>query len=336
VGFENELIGQSNFPLGHHRESRRAWLIFYRRQVSQDVVKISSWTAASGPEYAVNGVVYARSKARREAPARTGAASPIVGLPMGMSMVCEFRRCGDPKQALTVIPRGPAFSPKISGFGRWLGFLHRDWVAAVMKIASLDFRSENPTVVKSIKQRDLLNIWLRLYARDQHLPRLDEYQPERLADELPDLVYMTVDNSQTPPRLTIESDGTRMSKAYGNTGKGRYLDDYLGSRLAAVVMPIYAMCLQRCLPIYTIAEIDDIRGRMVAYERLLLPFSVGGAVTHVLASLKTISADGSFEIRNLMRANDTLPKPRLRAVIDRDLFHRTPGRIAAADVIEFT
>ena len=36
-----------------------------------------------------------------------------------------------------------------------------------------------------------------------------------------------------------------------------------------------------------------------------------------------------------MRGNDTLPTPKLRAVIDRDLFHRAPGRIAAGDVIEF-
>ena len=29
------------------------------------------------------------------------------------------------------------------------------------------------------------------------------------------------------------------------------------------------------------------------------------------------------------------PKPKLRVVIDRDLFHRAPGRIAAGDAIEF-
>jgi hypothetical protein len=31
-----------------------------------------------------------------------------------------------------------------------------------------------------------------------------------------------------------------------------------------------------------------------------------------------------------------LPVPKLRTIIDRDLFHRAPGRIAAADVIEFS
>ena len=199
----------------------------------------------------------------------------------------------------------------------------------------MEFESANPTIVKSIKQRDLLNTWLRLYAREQLMPRVEEYQPERFADELPDLVFYTVDTAQAPPRLLIESDGTRMSSAYGYTGKGRYLDDYLGPRLVPVVMPVYYECLRRALPVYTISSIDDIYGRIVAYERLLMPFSQGGNVTHLIASLKTISEDGGFEIRNLMRGNDTLPTAKLRTVIDRDLFHRAPGRIPAGDVIEF-
>jgi hypothetical protein len=61
-----------------------------------------------------------------------------------------------------------------------------------------------------------------------------------------------------------------------------------------------------------------------------------GKVNHVIASLKTISEDGGFEIKNLMRGNDSLPTPKLCTVIDRDLFHRAPGRIPAGDVIEFS
>lgn len=199
----------------------------------------------------------------------------------------------------------------------------------------MDFQSANPTIVKSIKQRDLLNTWLRLYARDQRLPRLDEYHPSRLADELPDMVYLIANTACEPPRLTIESDGIRLSAAFGSTGQGRYLDEYLGPRLAPVVMPVYYQCVRRALPVYTIADIDDIYGRIVAYERLLLPFSGSGGVMHIIASLKTISEDGGFEIRNLMRGSDNLPTPRLRSIIDRDLFHRAPGRIPAGDLIEF-
>ena len=199
----------------------------------------------------------------------------------------------------------------------------------------MEFESANPSVVKSIRQRDFLNNWLRLYGREHVIPRMDEFRPERIEEDLPDLVYFTVDTTLTLPRLTIESDGTRMSNAYGHTGKGRLLDDYLGPRLAPTVTPVYHECIARRLPAYTIAEIDDIYGRVVAYERLLLPFSDGTAVTHMIASLKTISEDGNFEIKNLMRGGDKLPVPKLRAIIDRDLFHRAPGRIPLGDLLEF-
>jgi hypothetical protein len=199
----------------------------------------------------------------------------------------------------------------------------------------LEFESANPTIVKSIKQRDLLNTWLRLYARAQLLPRIEEYQPARIEEELPDLVFLSVETAQ-PARLIIDRDGARMTSAFGNSGAGRYLDEYLGTRLAPLVVPIYQKCLSRALPVYTIANVDDSFGRIVAYERLLLPFSEGGGVTHVIASLKTICEDGGFEIRNLMRGNKSLPTTKLRAVIDRDLYHRAPGRIPAGDLIEFS
>lgn len=198
----------------------------------------------------------------------------------------------------------------------------------------MNFESANPTVIKSIRQRDLLNTWLRLFAPAQRPPRIGKFRPDRIEEELPDLVFMTVEKAE-PLQLIIDSDGTRMSNAYGYTGKGRYLDEYLGARLAPLIMPIYQQCVARALPVYTVSHVDDACGRIVAYERLLLPFSENGGVSQIIASLKTISEDGSFEIRNLMRGSATLPTPKLRTVIDRELFHRMPGRIASADLIEF-
>ncbi len=209
------------------------------------------------------------------------------------------------------------------------------WRFTSADIGTLEFVSANPTVIKSIKQRDLLNTWLRLFAPAQQLPRLVEFQPDRIEDELPDLVFLTVEKKE-PLQIVIDRDGMRMSIAYGYTGRGRYLDEYLGPRLAPQVMPIYQQCVSRALPAYSISHVDDARGRVVAYERLLLPFSDGDGVTHIIASLKTISEDGSFDIINLMRGNDTLPTQKLRAVIDQELFHRVPGRIASADQIKFS
>ena len=200
----------------------------------------------------------------------------------------------------------------------------------------MDFASAAPSIVKSIRQRDLLNTWLRLYAREQMAPAVSEYQPARLEEELSDLIYYTVDSSTPAPRLTIQSENTRISHAYGHTGKGVPLDEYLGPRIAPFVMPIYHQCVARALPVYSVSNVDDIYGRIVALERLLLPFQSDGKVCHVIASVKTFCEDGGFEIKNLMRGNDALPRPKLRAVIDQELFHRAPGRIATADVVEFT
>jgi hypothetical protein len=196
----------------------------------------------------------------------------------------------------------------------------------------VDFESADPSVVKSIRQRDLLNCWLRLYARQQTLPGVGDYRPERLAEEQPDLVYYLVDYHSQPPRFIIDSNGTRMSNAYGTTGKGRYLDDYLGPIVGPIVLPVYDRCLRCALPVYSISMVDDIHGRAVAYERLLMPFSDGDGVSHIIASLKAISEDGGFEIKNLMRGHHSLPVPKLRTVIDRNLYHRTPGRMGAGDI----
>lgn len=54
----------------------------------------------------------------------------------------------------------------------------------------MDFASAAPSVVKSMKQRDLLNTRLRLYARQQTAPAIWEYQPARLEEELSDLIEL--------------------------------------------------------------------------------------------------------------------------------------------------
>jgi len=88
--------------------------------------------------------------------------------------------------------------------------------------------------------------------------------------------------------LTIQSDGTADGERLWPHRQGSvYLDEYLGIRLAPIVMPVYYECVARRLPVYTISNVDDIYGRIVAYERLLLPFADGDSVTHVIASLKT-------------------------------------------------
>lgn len=152
------------------------------------------------------------------------------------------------KPSLTVF--GPARQPSSKIFPprrSCAGFIRRDYC----------FGFRQCPVVKSIKQRDLLNTWLRLYARQQTAPAIWEYQPARLEEELSDLIYYTVDDSTPTPGLTIQSKGTRISRAYGHTGKGILLEVYVGPQLAPFVMPAYHECLARGLPVYSVADVVE-------------------------------------------------------------------------------
>ena len=57
----------------------------------------------------------------------------------------------------------------------------------------LEFASANPSVIRSVKQRVLLNAWLRARAapRQRVLPCIPDYQPDHIADEMPDMWDLT-------------------------------------------------------------------------------------------------------------------------------------------------
>lgn len=196
----------------------------------------------------------------------------------------------------------------------------------------MDFEGAGPSVVRSIRQRVLLDAWLRLYVKTGQVPPIDQYEPDRMAEERQNLGWLKVDQSFSPPRITFERESQVMAAAYGEACKGRPLDEYLGPR-GAIVLPVYYRCIERALPAYTIFMYHDVAGRPVAYERLLLPFATDGRITDVLASHNNISEDGKFEANNLIRPADPVPAPTRCAIIDRDFF--APRLKAAADdVIE--
>jgi hypothetical protein len=191
----------------------------------------------------------------------------------------------------------------------------------------MQFESAPPSIVRSVRQRDLLNTWLRLRVRADALPAVRDYDPARLEDEIKDIVYYVVQRDQPGWRFIIDSHGSRLAQAYGKGGGsniGTDLRDYVGPAMVNLVLPIYEACASRALPVYSISLVNDTDGRTVAYERLLMPFFTDDDVTHIIASLKTISEDGRFEINNLLRDQAKRPEYKLRAVIDRDLAVNQP------------
>jgi hypothetical protein len=176
----------------------------------------------------------------------------------------------------------------------------------------MDFVSADSSIVRSIRQKAMLNEWLRL-------------------DEI---VYYLVERPGDEIHFKIESDGRRAFQAYGETGRGRYLHEYLPFRFRDMVLPVYTECIRRNLPVFTVAKLKDINGTEVEFERLLLPFSSTSGIERMIAYINTISIDGNFEIKNLMRDNDgnELLTYDVLGVIDQKLFHHKPAKNALADL----
>jgi hypothetical protein len=210
------------------------------------------------------------------------------------------------------------------------------WTAAV------GFQSASPAIVKSVKQLDLLNIWLRAFARLRALPRLEDYKPDRIADELPDLMTFEVVGEGEHARFFITHEGTRLTSVYGSEHIqpdkriNRYLDDAVGPVRYRRIVPFYRACLATGRPSYSISMVRDADGKEVSYERLLLPFGGATAIDHIVGSYKAISIEGGFKIRDLMGARaDNEPVSVISAVIDREIVRGNPSdRIA--DDLEFS
>lgn len=207
----------------------------------------------------------------------------------------------------------------------------------------MQFESANPSVVRSVKQRDLLNAWLRTLRSGRTLPVLADYRPDRIADELADMMEFNVEGKADTARFLITQEGSRLTATYGNEHidpekrTNRYLDDAIGPERYARVVPSYRACLARRRPTYSVSMLQDADGKDVSYERLLLPFGSAGDVEQIVGSYKAISIEGGFKINNLMGVRSrATPVSLINAVVDLDLVRPAAGRGAADDLIELS
>jgi hypothetical protein len=205
----------------------------------------------------------------------------------------------------------------------------------------MEFESANPSVVRSVKQRDLLNAWLRAFDKRGALPRLEDYRPERVADELADMMGYDVIGDGDHARFLITQEGSRLTATYGNEHvapdkrTNRYLDDAIGPQRYARVLPSYLACLAHRLPTYSVSMVQDADGKDVSYERLLLPFGSAGAVEQIVGSYKAISIEGGFKIRDLMGiTSKPVPVSVVNAVIERGIAPSSSRHAAADDLVE--
>jgi hypothetical protein len=65
----------------------------------------------------------------------------------------------------------------------------------------MEYANADPSVVRSIKQRVLLNAWMRALRRPNALPALADFDPDASSDELADMMGFDVEGDQQSARF---------------------------------------------------------------------------------------------------------------------------------------
>jgi hypothetical protein len=199
----------------------------------------------------------------------------------------------------------------------------------------MNFESADRSIVRSVRQGELLNAWQRLFMRDRAMPLIHQYEVARLDEEKPDLMIYDVHRHDDTPRFMIVHGGQNLVRAFGTgKGEGRFLDEVVDAERLKRIVPAFVVSIEARRPVYTVASVSDVNGVPVSYERLVLPFGAGDRVQQLFVSLKTISVERRFETTNLMRLDKTNPSPLVSAVIDRDLDPLSARFALADDVVE--
>jgi hypothetical protein len=198
---------------------------------------------------------------------------------------------------------------------------------------ALEFDPAPPWVIREIKQRELLNTWMRLRASSSGRPEIKAFAPERIGDEVKNMGRYAVVREAECIRFFIEDDGSHLALAFGSPGKGKFIDEYVAPDIVEKVLINYRACIDHAEPIYVISELVDRENRSVSYERLLLPFFTGGDVSHIITHLRMISADGRFELKELMNGAGGVPRYRLAVRIPASPPAQRPRSSAPADEI---
>ena len=174
-----------------------------------------------------------------------------------------------------------------------------------MPRASSAYQTCPPDIVKSVRQRWLLNYWTRLRA-GRALPLWSDLEMAELDSCFDDLSILDVLLEEGAIRLRIHNHGKNVGAMYAGECAGKFLHDVLPEAARGPTLQTYEHVSRTRLPVYTVSRVADADARVVFYERLLLPFSdFGERVFRIVAFLETISPAGAFGRYSLM----TEPRP---------------------------
>src|SRR5215470_590211 len=111
----------------------------------------------------------------------------------------------------------------------------------------MEFASADPSAIRSIRQRMLLQSWMRAFRGEKLLPLIGDFQPDGIANELADMMAFDIDENDGTVRFLITQEGWRLAAAHGSVqidpvlGRSeRYLDDIVEPERYARILPCYS------------------------------------------------------------------------------------------------
>lgn len=178
----------------------------------------------------------------------------------------------------------------------------------------MQFSNGRPDLIRAINQRWLLKFWNRVKAG----PSVPSWQAVAAADlsrVAANLSFLHAAAGEGSLRFQIISHGATLGQVYGSADcRGKFLDEVLASNACSDALSPFQQTVLSGHPVYTVHDVTDCKGRIVHFERLLLPFSAAGA-DRILASFEFICADGAYDGHDLMKTQAASPTLRLSANI---------------------
>jgi hypothetical protein len=159
--------------------------------------------------------------------------------------------------------------------------------------AAAQFDRAYPWVVKSLRQSQLLEAWLRQCREGHGVPALANFSALRAYREQNELTVYHVVRDAGEVRFLVVKEGASFKALFGTSSKGRFLDEAMSPKAWQTARVTLNECVHQALPIYSAFAIQANDGERAIYERLLLPFGSGPEVTSIMASLKTTSWTGN-------------------------------------------
>jgi hypothetical protein len=184
----------------------------------------------------------------------------------------------------------------------------------------MQFSAARPDVVQAINQRWLLKFW-RQHMGAHRVPQWQAIEAEDLSHMSANLSFLDViggNSGNGDLRFRIRFHGELVGKVFGSPDcRGLFLHESKPEPARAQALAPYRRAVASGRPVYLVHDVADRQGRLVHYERLLLPFARDGAnVDRILASFEFICADGAFDGHALMTTLAAPPALRLSATIE--------------------